>query len=1124
MKTPLFIRWLPEVIGAYWQRSIRRQFMIGFSIAALVFILIAGYVQHNLQRDALYREGMSHATALANALANSSAPWVLANDLAGLQEIVSDLSGTVDLRRAFVLAPDGEVLASTRTDEIHLFTNDVISRALLKSQPQKQVLADQPNMLDVAVPVMTGNRHIGWVRVELTRESENKELHRLTRVWQVFALLAVLLVVLLAWVLTRGLLQGLNHLMTVTGAVRLGNKAARANILREDEVGMLARDFNHMLDAIAHEKALLRGVIDATPDLIFFKDLNSIYLGCNKAFALYAGHTETELIGKSDFDFFDQETAQLFRNKDQLMIESGHAVSNEEWITYPDGRKVLLETLKTPYRGANGKVLGLVGISRDITERKADEVKIQRLSKFYAALSQCNEAIVRCTSADVLFQQVCRVAVQFGGLKMAWIGLVNPDSQMVSPVASFGNGADEYLSNIKISIDANNPFGQGPSGITIRGKQAYWCQDYQHDPATAIWRESGTRLGVHASASLPLFQNGAIVGAFNLYAGETNAFDEDVRKLLVEMATDISYALDNFARETDRKQANEALQKNEQLLKSSLEILPVGVWIMNEKGDIIFGNPSGQKIWAGSRYVGIEQYGEYKGWWVASGKRIEPHEWAAARAIEKGETSIEEELEIECFDGTHKFILNSALPMTGSDGHRTGAIIVNQDITARKEAEARIQWLAHFDVLTGLPNWVLFTDRIDHAISMAQRAQTQLAVLFLDLDHFKNINDTLGHRIGDELLIEIAKRLQNAVRDEDTVSRQGGDEFILVLPDTDANGAAHVAEKLLLAVAQICQIENHELIVTASIGVAIYPNDGEDFAALSQSADVAMYRAKQDGRNAYRFYTSEMQARSARNLQLENELRRALERGQLQLHYQPQVSLDDGHIVGAEALLRWQHPELGAIAPTEFIPIAESSGLILSIGEWVLRTAMTQLKIWMNAGLPPMVIAVNLSAVQFRHHNLPNLVTQILDETELPPQYLELELTEGVAMDDPIGAIAVMDDLHGRGIRMSIDDFGTGYSSLSYLKSFKVYKLKIDQSFVRNIVEDPEDKAIVSAIISLASSLGMQTIAEGVETAGQLAFLREKGCNEVQGYYFSKPLPAGQFEAFVRGAKNQRPT
>jgi diguanylate cyclase (GGDEF)-like protein/PAS domain S-box-containing protein len=469
------------------------------------------------------------------------------------------------------------------------------------------------------------------------------------------------------------------------------------------------------------------------------------------------------------------------------------------------------------------------------------------------------------------------------------------------------------------------------------------------------------------------------------------------------------------------------------------------------------------------------------------------------------------------YDGEYRWIRDDGCPRYTSEGEFIGYIGYCLDITGRKQDEDLIQRLAHFDVLTGLPNRVLFTDHINHALSMAQRSQGQLAVLFLDLDHFKNVNDTLGHRIGDALLIEVAKRLKSAMREGDTASRLGGDEFILVLPGTDVNGAVHVAEKLLETVAQLCRIEQHELVITPSIGVAMYPDDGEDFDTLSKCADVAMYRAKHDGRNNYRFFTPEMQTHSVRTLQLENALRYALERDEFSLHYQPQISMQDGRIIGAEALLRWQHPRLGMVSPAEFIPIAESSGQILQIGEWVLRTAAHQMKSWMDSGLEPVIIGVNLSAVQFRNPNLPELVTQILDSVKLPPQYLELELTEGVAMDDPLGAIAVMDSLHERGIRMSIDGFGTGYSSLSYLKRFRVYKLKIDQSFVRDITDDPEDKAIVSAIISLASSLGLQTIAEGVETEGQLAFLREQGCNEVQGYYFSKPLPAEKFEAFVRG-------
>lgn len=454
------------------------------------------------------------------------------------------------------------------------------------------------------------------------------------------------------------------------------------------------------------------------------------------------------------------------------------------------------------------------------------------------------------------------------------------------------------------------------------------------------------------------------------------------------------------------------------------------------------------------------------------------------------------------------------IPITAETGHYVIASIV--DLTAQIESEQKIHQLINFDPLTGLPNRSLLNDRVHQAISMANREGEKFALLFIDLDRFKNINDTLGHRIGDKLLVEVGERLKSCLRNIDTASRVGGDEFVLVCYGIQEGFIAQLASKLLAKISQPYLIDAHELIITPSIGVAIYPEDGKDFDTLFQHADTAMYQTKQDGRNDFRFFTPEMRLRTSRIMALENAMHHALDRDQFHLVYQPQLALDSGKVVGCEVLLRWTHPELGAISPAEFIPLAENNGRIVLIGAWVLHTGLQQLKTWMDAGLPEMSLAVNLSAAQFRHKGLPGLVAQLLAETKIPPHCLELELTESAAMDDPLGSIGVMNEFHQRGVLMSIDDFGTGYSSLSYLKKFNISKLKIDQSFVRDIVADADDRAIVTAIIQMAHSLGFKTIAEGVETEAQRDFLVQQGCNEAQGYLFARPLPADQFALYCQ--------
>ncbi len=466
--------------------------------------------------------------------------------------------------------------------------------------------------------------------------------------------------------------------------------------------------------------------------------------------------------------------------------------------------------------------------------------------------------------------------------------------------------------------------------------------------------------------------------------------------------------------------------------------------------------------------------------------------------------------------GTVWLLTDAGLAADPADALQRQVQLLQEQVAQYAESASRAWRQADIDELTNLPNRTLLARAATQAIAQAHAGTKPLAVLYLDLDRFKYVNDSLGHRIGDQLLAALATRLRSAVRERDLVARLGGDEFMLVLPDTDVHGAAHVADKLMARTAPVYDIAQRELSISSSIGIAMYPQDGEDFDTLTQRADAAVHQAKRSGGSAYRFFTPAMQSEAARALAMENALRRALERQQFALVFQPMVDLRSGHVAGVEALLRWRHPELGNVSPAEFIPLAEACGLIDTLGEWALRNAAFQLKAWRDRGLPGLTMAVNLSAMQLQQTQLPALIDDVLREAGLAPSDLELELTEGAAMQDPQHAIAVLQALHERGLRVSIDDFGTGHSSLSYLKRFRAYKLKIDQSFVRDISVDADDRAIVAAIIHMASSLGLQTIAEGVETEAQLRFLRQQGCDEAQGYLFSRPLSAAQLEAFVR--------
>jgi diguanylate cyclase (GGDEF)-like protein/PAS domain S-box-containing protein len=468
-------------------------------------------------------------------------------------------------------------------------------------------------------------------------------------------------------------------------------------------------------------------------------------------------------------------------------------------------------------------------------------------------------------------------------------------------------------------------------------------------------------------------------------------------------------------------------------------------------------------------------------------------------------------------DGFEIPIEDSVAPIHDREGHAAGAVIIFRDVSAARALALQMTYSAEHDYLTGLPNRMLLNDRISQAIALAPRHKKHVALLFLDLDGFKHINDSLGHPVGDKLLQSVAERLVECVRASDTVSRQGGDEFVVLLSEVEeAEDAAITATRMLLAVARPHSVGQHDLHVTTSIGVSVYPDDGLDAETLIKNADTAMYQAKENGRQSYQFFKPAMNVRAVERQSIEESLRRALERQEFALHYQPKIDLTTGAMAGAEALIRWAHPTRGSISPADFIPVAEDCGLILPIGAWVLREACAQARVWMDAGLPVTSIAVNVSALEFRDENFLKNLFAILTKTGLDPKVLELELTESVLMKHAASAASILQTLRESGIRVTVDDFGTGYSSLSYLRKFPVDSLKIDQSFVRQIIAGGDDSTIVKAVIGMAHGLRLRVIAEGVETFEEVAFLQACRCEEAQGYYFSRPVPPQQFATLLK--------
>jgi diguanylate cyclase (GGDEF)-like protein/PAS domain S-box-containing protein len=803
---------------------------------------------------------------------------------------------------------------------------------------------------------------------------------------------------------------------------------------------------------------LQAAALEATANAVMITNKAGMVIWVNSAFEQLTGYTHAEIVGQSTRVLKSGQNSQALYEEMWRTILGGRIWRGELTNRRKDGSLYDEEMTITPVQDRKGEITHYIAIKLDISERRQAEANLLSLTERLSLAT--GVAKVGVWEWDLASNALTWDATMF---EIYGFPFVVPMPYEKWSAAVYPEDLPAVEDTLREAIDEK---GRGSADFRI------------------ILADGTVR-------------NVSTVG--------TVVLDEHANvSRVIGTAQDI----------TERKQGEEALRQAKEKYRAIFEDAVVAIFQSTPGGRYTTVNPamahmlgydSPQELIASITDISLQVY-------VDSQSREE-----LKRLLREHGTVRNFECQIYRKDGS-KMWISANVRAVSKAGVLVGYEGLNEDITARKVAEEQAQFLAYYDALTGLPNRTLLRDRLTNALAGALRRGDKVAVLFLDLDRFKVVNDSLGHSCGDLLLQDVAERLKKWARQQDTVARLGGDEFLIVLNGLkDVADAAVAADRLMDAMAAEFTLQGHSFSISCSLGISIFPEHGTDVETLMKNADAAMYCAKDNGRANFRFFTEEMNAQVVERLMLESSLRQALDKKELFLMYQPQMDIATGRITGLEALLRWQHPELGLVPPDRFIRIAENSGLIIPIGEWVLRTACSQSRKWQDEGLPAVPVAVNVSAVQFRQEYFGELIRRVLHETGLAPKYLELEITESLLLSNADVMFSVFQELKAMGLRLAIDDFGTGYSSLSYLKKFPVSKLKIDRSFVRDVAVNTDDAAITNAIISMAKSLNLKVIAEGVENEAQLSFLRAHQCDEIQGYYFSKPLPVADVAEKFRG-------
>lgn len=899
------------------------------------------------------------------------------------------------------------------------------------------------------------------------------------------------------------------RILTADGSLRWLQLRARMSLDdegRSQRIDGIASDITeHLL--IESQVRKLSQVVEQSPAAVVITDIQGRIEYVNPCYSLLTGYTQAEILGKSPSMIASGQTAkEVYATLWQTILAGG--VWHGEILNRRKNGELFWEfEVIAPVFDTKGNICNFVAIKEDITARKRADAELQRVNRTLRVLSRCNSVLVRARKESEILEAMCDVLIDTGGYPLVWIGKPKDDYQ-IQVVAQRGFDTVSLASAIASACWDDTPYGHCPAGRALRS--ASIIVEHQLDgPALAPCVIIEHETGVKAAASLPLLAGGKVLGVLNLFSHDELAFDQAEIALLSELAEDLAYGISNLRSELVHRAGEAELQ----LMRRAMDASSDGIMVADHRlgnAPLVYVNHAFERITGFAAADAIGQSARF----LHAADTDQSGQSALDYAIQAGN---EVRVELRTFrkDGEPFWSELAVAPVRDAEGQVSHVIGVLTDITERKQWETQLEYQATHDALTALPNRLLLADRVQRAILSARREESCVALMLLDLDRFKLVNDSLGHDVGDTLLKDIATRLTKRIREGDTVARLGGDEFVVVANVHDEHGAASLAQTLIKAIAEAVLIEGQHIYPSCSLGVAMFPRDGEDLVTLLRNADAAMYRAKADGSSMPQFYAQNLTLSTGRRLQLESALRQALERDELHLHFQPKVQLNNGMLIGAEVLLRWQHPQFGAVSPAEFIPIAEDTGLILSIGDWVLRQTCRQIALWQADELPLVPLAVNLSARQFSCPDLVEQIAGILQETGVSAALLHLELTESILVHRPDAAADMLLRLRGLGIKLALDDFGTGFSSLNYLRRFPINLLKIDQSFVRELVQDTGSAKIALSIINLAHSLRMDVVAEGVETEAQLQFLRRNGCDQVQGYLTGRPVPAVQFQTML---------